>query len=78
MYVPKYSVQYLMDCDERNFACDGGWMLDAFEFTRQNGIVNWQDYSHDYLSRMAKCAKVSNDAERFYNSYGYEEDMVSN
>ena len=46
--VPKYSVQYLMDCDEVNWACEGGWMTDAWDFTKVNGIVAWDDYPSGY------------------------------
>ena len=48
---PKYSVQYLMDCDDGNFACDGGWMADAWEFTKKEGIVGWNDYPSGYMGR---------------------------
>ena len=41
---PKYSVQYLVDCDRKNYGCGGGWMYDAFEFTKNYGIVKWSDY----------------------------------
>ena len=47
--VPTYSVQYLMDCDNVNWACDGGWMYDAYEFTAENGVISWNDYSSGYL-----------------------------
>jgi C1A family cysteine protease len=53
--VPVYSVQYLMDCDDVDWGCDGGWMLDAYEFTRQNGIVAWKDYDRSYTARKNAC-----------------------
>lgn len=40
----RLSVQYLVDCDETNFGCGGGWMLDAYEFTRTHGIVKESEY----------------------------------
>lgn len=45
---PVYSVQYLVDCDEVNYACEGGWMTDAYDFTAEEGIVRWDDYSRTY------------------------------
>jgi hypothetical protein len=44
----RLSVQYLVDCDETNFGCGGGWMLDAYEFTRTQGLVKESDYPHKY------------------------------
>jgi hypothetical protein len=29
----RLSVQYLIDCDNVNQGCSGGWMLDAYNFT---------------------------------------------
>ena len=76
--VPRYSVQYLLDCDESNWGCDGGWMADAYEFTKQQGIVDWEDYAHTYQGRKTKCSKVDKKAKRFHNGASHEEDMASN
>ncbi len=62
----RFSVQYLIDCDETNFGCGGGWMLDAYEFTRTNGIVREDDYPSVYQSRKNKCQNVD-DKPKFYN-----------
>jgi len=48
---PTYSVQYLLDCDDTNFGCDGGWMTDAYEWTAKNGIVSWMAYDASYMGR---------------------------
>ena len=37
-----------MDCDDVNWACDGGWMLDGYAFTKKNGIIAWDDYPRSY------------------------------
>ena len=37
--VQEYSVQHLMDCDKYNFKCDGGWMYEAYEYTKVHGIM---------------------------------------
>ena len=46
-----------MDCDTVNWGCDGGWMLDAFDFTRDNGILKWEDYPKSYMGRATSCAE---------------------
>jgi KDEL-tailed cysteine endopeptidase len=75
--VPVYSVQYLMDCDDVDWGCEGGWMLDSYNWTKDHGIVLWQDYAHDYLKKKATCKKPHR-ATKFYNGGGLEEDLVSN
>jgi len=32
--IDRRSIQYLIDCDSVNYGCGGGWMLDAYEFTK--------------------------------------------
>lgn len=76
--VPHYSVQYLMDCDDVDWGCDGGWMLDAYEFTRERGIVAWSDYDRTYNARKNTCSDPSYEIQRFHNTGGIEEDMISN
>ena len=76
--MPRYSVQYLLDCDDGNWGCDGGWMADAYLFTKDKGIVNWEDYPRGYQGRKTKCSSVDKKAERFHNAESHEEDMVSN
>ena len=75
--VPHYSVQYLLDCDEVNWGCDGGWMADAYNFTKDNGIVDWNAYPKGYQSRKTKCQNPSG-VDRFYNTESHEEDLISN
>lgn len=64
---PKFSVQYMIDCDSANFGCDGGWMLDAYTFTKKNGIAKDEDYSH-YHAKVGKCSEVAQDKEKFFNT----------
>lgn len=47
--VPIYSIQYLLDCDEVNWGCDGGWMADAYEVIAEEGIIAWKDYPRSYM-----------------------------
>jgi C1A family cysteine protease len=53
--VPTYSVQYLLDCDDVDWGCDGGWMADAYTWTADHGIVAWSDYPKGYQGRKNKC-----------------------
>ncbi len=63
----RYSVQYLIDCDNVNQACGGGWMLDAYEFTKKTGIIKEGDYPDRYNGRKNSCrdpkekSRVKND-----------------
>jgi C1A family cysteine protease len=54
---PVYSVQYLLDCDTVNWGCDGGWMLDAFDFTKEKGVIKWEDYPKSYMGRATSCSE---------------------
>jgi C1A family cysteine protease len=76
--VPTYSVQYLMDCDEVNWACDGGWMLDAYDFTKTKGIVAWSDYDRTYNARKNTCKSPPSYVSRWFNGGGIEEDSITN
>jgi len=61
-----------------NDGCAGGWMVDAYDFTKVNGIIDWDDYSRTYNGRKNMCNEPSVFTERFYNTDGFEEDDVSN
>lgn len=54
----KFSVQYLIDCDDTNFGCGGGWMLDAYLFTKEKGIVKEDDYPYKYQISQKKCQQL--------------------
>ena len=54
----RMSVQYLVDCDPVNFGCGGGWMLDAYEYTRVHGIVKEGDYPIHYNGRKENCKSI--------------------
>ena len=71
------SVQQLIDCDEGNFGCGGGWMLDAYAFTKSNGILREEDYPYKYQTSKKKCQKVE-DKPRYFNTGQLEEDNISN
>lgn len=75
--VPRYSVQYLVDCDPVNVGCGGGWMMDAYDFTKDQGIVNETDYPFKYSAREHACQDTE-DKEKFRNTNAVEEDEISN
>ena len=76
--VPVYSVQYLMDCDEVNWGCEGGWMLDAYTYTSEHGIIAWVDYARTYNAKKNACKVPDYFVQRFYNGGGIEEDSITN
>jgi Papain family cysteine protease len=70
------SVQYLVDCDPVNFGCGGGWMLDAYEYTRTHGLVKEDDYSSHYSARKDACKDTTGKAH-INNNEQKEEDSIS-
>jgi C1A family cysteine protease len=73
----KLSVQYLIDCDTVNFGCGGGWMLDAYDFTKKHGIIKEDEYKSHYAGRKEKCSDPANIKERINNDDESEEDSIS-
>lgn len=71
-------MQYLLDCDDGNYGCDGGWMTDAYDWTSKHGIVAWNDYELGYMGRQQTCKRPSDSVDRFWNNKANEEDMVPN
>jgi len=58
----------LIDCDNVNQACGGGWMLDAYEFTKKQGIVHEDNYPDKYNGRKNSCRKAKKeDGDRIKN-----------
>lgn len=55
-------------------------MADAYEFTKDQGIIDWEAYPRSYQGRKNKCSDPGKKAtgERFFNTAGHEEDMISN
>jgi hypothetical protein len=71
------SVQHLLDCDDVNFGCGGGWMLDAYEFSKNQGLIKEKDYPSLYRPAKGQCQPVGK-VERFKNTGQLEEDGISN
>ncbi len=39
MTVQDYSVKQLLDCDNQNYGCAGGWPKNAFKYSSMDGIM---------------------------------------
>uniref|UniRef100_A0A6P7GFU4 Cathepsin L-like proteinase n=1 Tax=Diabrotica virgifera virgifera TaxID=50390 RepID=A0A6P7GFU4_DIAVI len=52
------SEQELMDCDDENYACSGGYADVAFEYIEANGISSESQY--EYTQKKGECRKVEN------------------
>eukprot|EP00347_Sterkiella_histriomuscorum_P004836 403358901 len=74
----EFSVQQLVDCDEVNFACGGGWMYDAFGYVKNNGISLRNSYGYDYSSRRRDCVYRPSTQNYFRNTGMIEEDGNKN
>lgn len=74
------SVQQLVDCDDQNYGCTGGWMYEGFEYVSKHGLVkkhNYRDFSHS----KSTCSLTDRDLQRDYHikDIGYvEEDGKNN
>lgn len=42
----KLSEQHLVDCDTVNLGCSGGWPTDAYNFWRNNGVIQRDQYPY--------------------------------
>ena len=61
-----------MDCDTQNFVCDGGWMYEAYEYVKNNGINLKRDY-RSYVANAASCDSESVRAKHHFKNTGMEE-----
>ena len=68
----EYSVQQLMDCDTENFVCDGGWMYEAYEYVKANGINLKKDY-RSYRPSAASCDLEAVRKKSHFKNTGMEE-----
>jgi C1A family cysteine protease len=55
----EYSIQQLLDCDKEQSGCKGGWMWQAFNYTKYHGIATRAGYKKEYLSRQDTCTYTS-------------------
>ncbi len=72
----KLSVQHLVDCDQTNFGCAGGWMLDAYDYTKSRGLIKEEDYPRKYSANKGRCEEIQ--GERYKNTGANEEDNITN
>jgi C1A family cysteine protease len=42
----EFSIQQLLDCDESNSGCDGGWMYKGYLYVSKTGIMKQEDYPY--------------------------------
>jgi len=59
------SVQQLLDCDDNNYACGGGWMYEGFQYVSEHGLLRKDDYP-SYNRRKNSCR--TNDREGRQNA----------
>lgn len=64
----RYSIAQLIDCDDINDGCEGGWMYDAFEYTSKHGILKQEDYSHLYKQWKSPSCDADDSRAVFRNS----------
>jgi C1A family cysteine protease len=50
-----FAPQELVDCDKVDSGCNGGLMDNGFNYIKQNGICNWNDYK--YTARDGTCKR---------------------
>ena len=67
-----------MDCDPINIGCGGGWMMDAYDYVEDNGIVLEEDYPFTYTPRQNFKCYSTDGKKKYYNVGSVEEDNVTN
>ena len=64
------SVEQLLECDDSNFKCQGGWTESAFDYIKNNGLESEDDYPYTaYYADTEKCGDSENyvlGIEEFY------------
>jgi len=53
-------------------------MTDAYMWTKDHGVVNWDDYYKSYSKKQKKCKQPKAKKPRFYNNGANEEANMSN
>ncbi|XP_062013010.1 senescence-specific cysteine protease SAG12-like [Rosa rugosa] len=64
------SEQQLVDCDDGNFGCQPGYINEAFDYIKQNGIAREENYQ--YLNSDSATCDTSKANERAAQITGYE------
>ena len=65
------SVEQLLECDDADFKCQGGWTESAFDYIKNNGLETEDDYPYTaYYADTEKCGDDNNNyvlgIEEFY------------
>ena len=76
----EYSVQQLLDCDDDNYGCTGGWMYQAFAYINKHGVLKRTDYT-DWAGKQRQTCDTSEkllEEKGHLKSIGYIEDDQQN
>lgn len=71
----EYSIQQLMDCDNKdNYGCIGGWMFEGLKYISNNGLMLKNDYTK-YHPHVESCGVTNHQLKSTYRikGIGYEE-----
>jgi cathepsin K len=70
----EFSIQQLLDCDDQNYGCTGGWMYQGFMYISNNGVFKRSDYT-DYKFRQGTCSARPDDlnSKALMKDIGYVE-----
>lgn len=64
-------MKQLVDCDNQNYGCAGGWVATAFEYTTKNGIMLASNYNAAYDGKQSECLYIP--LLSHFNNEGYQE-----
>lgn len=54
----RLSIQNLVDCDTKNYGCNGGWAAFSFAYARDEGVSNGSTYL--YIGAKQNCQRIGN------------------
>ena len=69
--IQEYPAKQIIDCDNKNYGCSGGWMRNAFEYTRLDGMVVASNYSVPYNGKQGEC--MFRHANSHFKNDGFQE-----
>lgn len=53
--VSDFSMKQILDCDNQNYGCSGGWVKNAFQYTSLDGIMLSSHYNVHYDAKQGEC-----------------------
>lgn len=71
----EYSVQQLVDCNtDGQYGCGGGWMLEAFKYISEKGILLKHDYKeYDHRKHVCDISDEDLAEKKHISNIGYIE-----